>query len=29
MKKSNIAVLFKKHEEKRIATQIAPPIPVM
>jgi hypothetical protein len=29
MKKSNIAVLFQKHEEKKIATQTAPPIPVI
>jgi hypothetical protein len=29
MKKSNIAFLFQKHEEKKIATQTAPPIPVI
>ena len=28
MKKSNIAVFFKKHEEKKIATHIAPPTPI-
>jgi hypothetical protein len=29
MEKSNIAVLFQKHEKKKIATQTAPPIPVI